>query len=178
VETDSSDYALGAVLSQKGEHGKWQPVVYHSRKLSPAELNYEIYDKELLAIIDALREWRVYLEGSKYQVQIYIDHKNLVYFTTTKELNRRQVRWAESLATYNFRISYIKGTENARADALSRKPEYTSNKTHKSRAILKQDRETLVFNTQQLAATSLTQGDEWTEKIKKQYENDTMAKDQ
>jgi hypothetical protein len=128
--------------------------------------------------VDALREWRVYLEGSKYPVQIYTDHKNLVYFTTTKELNRRQVRWAETLATYNFRISYVKGTENARADALSRKPEYLTNKTHESRAILKGEGEDLVFNKQQLAATSTIEGDEWTDKIKRKYAEDAMAKDQ
>jgi hypothetical protein len=118
------------------------------------------------------------LEGSKHQVQVYTDHKNLVYFTTTKELNRRQVRWAETLATYNFRISYVKGTENARADALSRKPEYLSNKTNESRIILKHDGDSLVFNTQQLAATTRLQGDEWTLRVKKQYQSDAMAKAQ
>jgi hypothetical protein len=92
VETDVSDFALGAVLSQAGKDGKQQLIAFHSRKLSLAELNYEIYDKELLAIVDAFREWRVYLEGSKYPVQVYTDHKNLIYFTTTKQLNRRQVR--------------------------------------------------------------------------------------
>jgi hypothetical protein len=128
--------------------------------------------------VDAFREWRVYLEGSKHQVQVYTDHKNLVYFTTTKELNRRQVRWAETLATYNFRISYVKGTENARADALSRKPEYLSNKTNESRAILKNDGDTLVFNTQQLAATTKLRGDEWTSRITRQYQQDVMARNQ
>ena len=125
-----------------------------------------------------MREWRIYLEGSKYQVQIYTDHKNLVYFTTTKELNRRQVRWAETLATYNFRISYVKGTENARADALSRKPEYLSNKTHESRAILRTDQDSLVFNGAQVAATSSLSEDQWTERIKEQYARDAMGKEQ
>jgi hypothetical protein len=143
--------------------------------LSPAELNYEIYDKELLAIVDAFREWRVYLEGSKYQVQVLTDHKNLVYFTTTKELNRRQVRWSETLATYNFRISYVKGSENARADALSRKPEYLSNKTHESHAILKQEGDSLVFNKQQLAATSRLEQDAFTQGIHQGYAKDQVA---
>lgn len=128
--------------------------MYHSRKFTSAELNYEIYDKELLAIVDALRVWRVYLEGSKFPVQILTDHKNLIYFTTTKELNRRQVRWAETLATYNFTISYVKGPENARADALSRKPEYMRNSQPVSHAILKQDGDSLVRNEMQLASTS------------------------
>jgi hypothetical protein len=120
------------------------------------------------------------LEGSKHQVQVYTDHKNLIYFTTTKELNRRQVRWAETLATYNFRISYVKGTENARADALSRKPEYLNNKKHESRAILKQEEDSLVFNIQHLAATvsSPLHTEQWTERFKKQCETDTMAREQ
>ena len=178
LETDSSDFAIGAVLSQPNEQGKQQPTAFYSRKLSPAELNYEIYDKELLAIVEAFREWRVYLEGSAHPVQVLTDHKNLIYFTTTKELNRRQVRWAETLASYNFRISYVKGSENARADALSRKPEYLSNKTHESRAILKEENDSLVFNRQQIAATSTLVGDPWTKKIKQQYSDDQLAQHQ
>lgn len=94
------------------------------------------------------------MEGSKYQVQIYSDHKNLVYFTTTKELNRRQMRWMEVMSAYNFKISYVKGTENARADALSRKPEYVGNKTNMSHAILKDQDQGLVFNHKELAVVS------------------------
>jgi transposase InsO family protein len=125
--------------------------------------------------VDAFREWRVYLEGSKYQVKVLTDHKNLVYFTTTKELNRRQVRWAETLATYNFRISYVKGTENARADALSRKPEYLENKTHESHAVLKQDGDSLVFNRKEIATMDINANDSWTQRIKNEYDKDTIA---
>ena len=128
--------------------------------------------------MDAFREWRVYLEGSKHPVQVLTDHKNLVYFTTTKELNRRQVRWAETLATFNFRISYIKGTENARADALSRKPEYLQNKTHESHAVLKQDGDSLVFNRKELATISTLVDEDWTTRIRQQYDRDTVAKEQ
>jgi hypothetical protein len=81
---------LGAVLSQPGKDGKLQPVAYYSRKLQPTELNYD--DKELLAIVCAFKEWEVYLMGSKQTVTVYSDHKNLIYFMTTKVLNRRQVR--------------------------------------------------------------------------------------
>jgi len=121
-----------------------------------------------------MRTWRVYLEGSKYQVQVYTDHKNLVYFTTTKELNRRQVRWSELLSTYNFKISYVKGTDNARADALSRKPEYLENKTHPSHAILKEDEDGLVFNHEVIAATTMTITRH--EEFDKMYETDELAK--
>ncbi|KAL2010988.1 hypothetical protein VTN00DRAFT_3706 [Thermoascus crustaceus] len=74
--------------------------------MTPPELNYNIHDKELLAIMAAVREWRHYLEGAKHQVMIYCNHKNLAYFTTSKELTRRQVRWAEELAPYDIKITY------------------------------------------------------------------------
>ena len=66
----------------------------------------------------------MYLKGLKYTVIIYLDYKNLLYFTTTKELNRRQVRWSEALANYNFEILYRKGSANGKADALSRRSDY------------------------------------------------------
>jgi hypothetical protein len=88
VETDASDFALGAVLSQKGPDEILYPIAYHSRKFSPAEINYEIDDKELLAVVDSFKIWRKYLEGALLTVLVYSDHQNLEYFTTTKVLNR------------------------------------------------------------------------------------------
>jgi len=65
---------------------KWKPrpVAFYSRKLIQAELNYDIHDKELLAIVTAFRVWRPYLEGAKHTIIVKTDHKNLTYFTTTK----------------------------------------------------------------------------------------------
>jgi hypothetical protein len=123
VETDSSDFALGAVLSQRHEDGRLHPVAFLSKKLAPAELNYEIYDKEMLAIVRTFQEWRHYLQGAKHRTTVYTDHKNLEYFTTTKVLNRRQARWAELLSTFDFQIVYRKGSSNGKPDALSRRPE-------------------------------------------------------
>jgi hypothetical protein len=87
VETDGSDFALGAVLSQKEDDDMLHPIAYHSRKFSPAEINYEIHDKELLAVVDSFKIWRRYLEGALLTVLVYTDHQNLEYFTTTKVLN-------------------------------------------------------------------------------------------
>jgi hypothetical protein len=115
--------------------------------------NYDIHDKELLAVVEAFREWRVYLEGSAHTVEVYMDHKNLIYFTTTKQLNRRQTRWAETLASYNFRITYRKGSENAKANALSRHTDYIEDVSIESNAILKQTDQGLVYNRLELAAT-------------------------
>ncbi|SLM39539.1 reverse transcriptase domain protein [Lasallia pustulata] len=83
VETDASDGAIGACLGQQKDK-KLVPVAFYSQKLTPPEQNYEIHDKELLAIVDALKQWQVYLEGSKDKVKVYSDHKNLESFTTTK----------------------------------------------------------------------------------------------
>src|SRR5947209_6470903 len=121
VETDASDYALGAVLTQQQEDEEWRPVFYHSRKFSGAELNYDTFNKELMGIVDSLEQWEANLIGLKFEV--WTDHQNLTTFTTTKKLNRRQVRWAEMMAAFDFKIYHRPGTLNGAADALSRKSE-------------------------------------------------------
>ncbi|GME36878.1 hypothetical protein V502_10139 [Neofusicoccum parvum] len=102
IEVDSSDYVSGGVLSQKDKEGKLHLVAYFSKKLSNTECNYTIYDKELFAIV-------------------FTDHETLKTFITNKQLSRRQIRWAEELAEYNFKIIPITGKRNERADALSRR---------------------------------------------------------
>ena len=79
-------------MSQKDNNGLLYPVAFFSWKLLPAEYNYKIYDKELLAIVNALEHWRPELEGTELPIQILTDHKALEYFMTTKKLNRRQAR--------------------------------------------------------------------------------------
>jgi transposase InsO family protein len=96
--------------------------------MNKAEINYEIHDKEMLAIVSAFKEWRRYLEGAEHMVTVFTDHKNLEYFTTSKVLNRRQARWAQELAGYDFKIIYRPGTSNGKSDALSRRPEYRPDK--------------------------------------------------
>ena len=124
VETDASDFALGAVLSQRDNDGILHPIAYHSRKFSTAEINYEIYDKELLAIIDSFQTWRQYLLGAQHKITVYCDHKNLEYFMTTRVLNRRQARWSMFLSDFDFEITYRPGTAQGKPDALSRRREF------------------------------------------------------
>ena len=107
IEADSSDFATRAVLSQQNpEDNKWHPVAFLSKSLSPVERNYKIHDKEMLAIIRALEEWRHFLEGAEHQFKIWTDHKNLEYFMTAKKLNRRQARWSLLLARFNFLLHH------------------------------------------------------------------------
>ena len=142
LETDSSDYVNGGVLSQADDGGALHPVAFYSKNLLPAECNYEIYDKELLAIVRCLEHWRPELESTDIPIQIFTDHKSLEYFMQTKELTRRQARWAEKLADFNFKIMYRSGKSNSKADALTRMPnsvpadEQDERRKHQNHALL------------------------------------------
>jgi len=117
---DSSDFATGAVLSQQSpEDKKWHPVAFLSKSLSPVEQNYEIHDKEMLAIVRALEEWRHFVEGAEHCCEIWTDHKNLQYFMTAKKLNRRQARWSLLLARFDFIMHHHPGKSIGKMDALS-----------------------------------------------------------
>jgi len=122
IETDASDYVSAGVLSQRDDEGVLHAVAYYSKKHSPAECNYDIYDKELMAIIKALEEWRPECEGAAHPLQLITDHKNLEYFMTKKLLNRRQARWSEFLTRFDYKIVYRPGKSNGKADALTRRP--------------------------------------------------------
>ncbi|KAI0991434.1 hypothetical protein K3495_g16753, partial [Podosphaera aphanis] len=109
VEADCSGYAMGACLSQFDDSNSLRPVAYFSRKLTPAECNYEIHDKELLAVVSALEDWRGELMGLKDPFTVLSDHKNLQYFMTTRKLSERQVRWSLTLSKYNFQLKFRAG---------------------------------------------------------------------
>ena len=101
LETDTLGYVIEGVLSQLQEDNSWRPIAYLSRAINETERNYEIYDWELLAIMEGLKQWRQYLIGSD-QFEIWTDHKNLGYFKKLQKLNRRQAQWMIKLQEYNF----------------------------------------------------------------------------
>ena len=121
VKTDASGYAIGGVFSQltSDNLSQWHPVAIFSRKMIPAKTRYETHDGELLAIIEAFKTWRNYLERSQHEVLILTNHNNFCHFMKTKSLSSRQVRWTQKLFHYHFRIDYHQGKANRVADALS-----------------------------------------------------------
>ena len=91
MKVDASDYAIGGVLSMECKDKLWRPVAFLSKSLNEIERNYEIHDKEMLAIIRGLENWRHLLEGICFKFEIWTDHKNLEYFMKVQKLNCRQV---------------------------------------------------------------------------------------
>ena len=97
---------LAAILSIQEDNGDIHPIAYLSRTFTQSEINYDIYDKELLAIHEAFKAWRHYLEGSTFPIEVFTDYKNLEYFTTTKILSRRQVCWSLYLSEFNMNVKF------------------------------------------------------------------------
>jgi hypothetical protein len=120
IEVDASGFATGGALLQKHADGLWHPVAFRSASMQPAERNYEIYDREMLAIIEALKDWRHFLEGLPNPFEIVTDHANLAYWRSAQDLSRRQARWALYLSRFEFSLSHRPGKANTQADPLSR----------------------------------------------------------
>ncbi|CAJ0945012.1 unnamed protein product [Ranitomeya imitator] len=119
LEVDASSVGAGAVLFQKDAQGRKHPCFFFSKTFTPAERNYSIGDRELLAMKLAFSEWRHLLEGARFPFQVFTDHKNLVYLQTAQRLNSRQARWSLFFSRFHFTLHFLSGEKNVRADALS-----------------------------------------------------------
>ncbi|KAG5727489.1 hypothetical protein E4T56_gene12001 [Termitomyces sp. T112] len=120
LECDASDYAIAGILSQSDSGGKdLHPIAFYTCSMIPAELNYNIYDKELLAIVEAFHQWQAYLEGSPHRIQVYSNHNNLQYFMTMKQLSCHQAQWSETLSEYDFTIHYCPRQLGVKPNALT-----------------------------------------------------------
>jgi len=139
LETDASRYTIGGVLSQQQENNLWKPVAYLSKAINETERNYEIYDRELLAIMEGLKQWRQYLIGSD-QFKIWTDHKNLGYFKKLQKLNHCQARWTTELQEYNFQLVHKPSSSQKKVDALSRRPDHSQGKDdNEDQTVLKEE---------------------------------------
>ena len=111
-------------MSQQQEDGLFHPIGFMSKSFSDTERNYQIHDKEMLAIMHALEEWRHFLEGSDQRFKIHMDHKNLSYFREAHKLNRCQARWSLYLSRFDFILTHKLGRQMGRPDALSRRVDH------------------------------------------------------
>jgi len=137
IEVDSSDFTTGAVLSQQSmTDRKWHPVAFYSKSLSSMEQNYKIHDKEMLAIIRALEEWRHFLERATHPVEIWTDHKNLEYFMMAKKLNCHQAHWSLHLARFDFLLHHHSECTMGKPDALSRRANHGNGASDNENVVL------------------------------------------
>jgi hypothetical protein len=120
LHTDASEVGVGATLSQEDEEGKVRLIACRSKKLSPSEKNYPVHEKEMLALVDTLEEWRHYLLGA--DVRVFTDNSALTYLQKSPKPSPRQVRWLEKMQRYTLKIQHVPGRLNSAADALSRHP--------------------------------------------------------
>ena len=123
VKTDTSDYVSGGILSQYDKNNVHHPIDYFFKKHNSAECNYEIYNKELMAIVCMFKEWCSELEGSTYPINVITDHKNLEYFMFTKQLSCCQAHWSEFLFCFNYHITYCSGKADGKLNALTHRSE-------------------------------------------------------
>jgi hypothetical protein len=151
VTTDASSYAIEAALTQDLGDGP-RPVAFLSHRMSPAEMNWPTHEQELLAVIRALDEWRHYLYGRRFT--IISDHQSLTYLQTQPKLSKRQIRWTERLAEFDYEMVYRPGKLNLVADALSRRSDY---------------RESMLTS---MTSTDLKVGDDLREEIRRAYADD------
>ena len=124
IKCDASKYVLGAILTQIDSNGNRHPCAFISKTFSPAERNYEIYDRELLAFIRTLKEWRHYIQGSPHTTIVFSNHKNLTYFQEARKLNRRQAQWSLYLSEFDIKLVHVAGTKIIQLDTLSRRPDF------------------------------------------------------
>ena len=130
VHTDASAYGVGAILLQEGEippnikttKPLLHPIAYYSASFIQAERNYDIYERELLAVVKALKHWQHHLAGSKNPFTVVTDHANLAYWKESRDLNRRMARWHGFLQDYWFNIQITPGKNHSAVDFLSRHP--------------------------------------------------------
>ena len=171
IEVDGSGFAMGAVLLQEQEN-QWRPLTHMSETYNSAERNYHTGDRELLAVMKALKKWRQHLIGTG-PFEIWTDHRNLTYFQKPQNINRRQAGWVQKMQEYDFTLHYLEGKKNVRADALSRREGEEEKKKDNQdvvvlptelfrRAVLEENEEVLVVEVEK-------------EKILKEYHDAPLA---
>ena len=164
LEVDASLFAIGAVLFQRDKEGRRRPISYFSQALNPAERNYNIWDREFLAVIRGLKHNRHLLVGSPHKVLVLTDHENLAHYRHPQKINQRVARYLHTLADFDLELRHIPRSTN-KADALSRRPDHDDGL---------QDNEEVVALPDSLFARALAMGKEDKQLLDKQKENRDM----
>ena len=123
IQVDSSLFATGGILMQMDTNRDQHPCAYLSKSLTKEQQNYDTGDRELLAIVQALKEWRHYIQGSGHTTIVLSDHDNLRHFKVPQMIGRQMARWTLYLSEFDIKLNHIPGKKNIQADALSRRPD-------------------------------------------------------
>jgi RNase H-like domain found in reverse transcriptase/Reverse transcriptase (RNA-dependent DNA polymerase) len=123
IQVNSSLFAMGGILTQINTNGDRHPCTYLSKSLMKEQRNYDTGDRELLAIVQALKEWRNYIEGSGHTMIVLTDHDNLQHFKVPQTIGRRMARWTLYLSEFNIKLVHIPGKKNIQANLLSWRPD-------------------------------------------------------
>ena len=162
-ECNASNFATRAVLSQAQADGTYQPVAFMSKGFSDAERNYQIHNKEMLAIMHALDEWHHFLEGVKEKFEILMDHRNLAYFRNAQKLNCHQACWSLFLSCFNFSLRHLAGWLMSKPNALSWRSDHPRGKDNNTNVTLLPSN---VFEVHNMEATMVdSRGDKLVEHI-------------
>eukprot|EP00730_Choanoeca_flexa_P009230 TRINITY_DN12614_c0_g2_i1.p1 TRINITY_DN12614_c0_g2~~TRINITY_DN12614_c0_g2_i1.p1 ORF type:complete len:1337 (+),score=253.89 TRINITY_DN12614_c0_g2_i1:1150-5160(+) len=171
LQTDASDYALGGTLLQQDDDGKYHTVAFESKRFNSAQTNYDVRDKELLAIVHCLKTWRHLLLGTEFDIQT--DHRTLTSLQKQTNIKPRHARWMELIGEFGeLSISHISGPDNGLADALSRMPSdnLTASNTVTIHAV--QARPCTKISIRAVTLATLSVGDDLIHRIKQAYQAD------
>jgi RNase H-like domain found in reverse transcriptase/Integrase zinc binding domain len=139
IESDTSKYASGAVLTQTDINGDRHLVAFLSKTFTDTECRYKIYDRELLGIVQALKKWWHYIQGSGHTTLIHMDHRNLTYFRKAQKLSDQQARWSLFLSEFDIKLQHLPGNKMILSDALSRRPDHCPEEDETKEEILLPD---------------------------------------
>ena len=163
VKVNVLDYIMEEVLSMKCENGRWRLVMFLSKSLNKIERNYEIYDKEMLAVIKELENWRHLLEDTQYKFKIWTNHKNLKYFMKAQKLNRRQAYQILYLSRFDFILKHVPDTKIEKTNELSKQLDWKVgvDKDNENQTLIKEQQ---IYNLSEVVIEGLKE--EIIEKIK------------
>jgi RNase H-like domain found in reverse transcriptase len=139
IELDASKYASGAVLTQMDINGDRHPVAFLSKTFTDMERQYKIYDRELLGIVRALKEWRHYIQALGHPTLVHMDHQNLTYFRKAQKLSDQQARWSLFICEFDIKLQHLPGNKMVLSNTLSRRPDHCPKEDETKEEILSPD---------------------------------------